>query len=169
WAWACGWPWLPLEALEALEDRDRVARAHLNDRLLPRPRATGGDPAALGLGLDRQRAHLDDLDVEQRLDGLADLRLVGVGVDAERVLVVGGEHVALLADDRADDDLAVIHVSRPPPRRRRSSRPWRASSAGGAPPRWPAARPRRRCRRCPRPWPRRPTRGRGCGTTARRE
>ena len=64
------------------------------------------EPAALGLGLDRHRADLDDLDVEELLDGLADLRLVRVGVDAERVLVGGGEHVALLADDRADDDLA---------------------------------------------------------------
>ena len=34
-----------------------------------------------------------------------------VGVDAEGVLVVGGEHVALLADDRADDDLAGVHYS----------------------------------------------------------
>ena len=32
-----------------------------------------------------------------------------VGVDAERVLVGRGEHVALLADDRADDDLAGVH------------------------------------------------------------
>src|SRR5262249_33862266 len=101
----------PLEALQALEDRDRVARAHLHDRLLPRSRAAGGQAAALGLGLDRCGADLDDLDVEERLDGLADLRLVRLRVHAERVLVVGGEHVALLADDGTDDDLRVVHYS----------------------------------------------------------
>src|SRR5829696_5178863 len=95
---------LALEALQALEDRDGVARAHLDDGLLPGPRAAGGEAAALGLGLDRHRADLDHLDVEELLDGLADLGLVRVGVDPERVLVVRREHVALLADDRADDD-----------------------------------------------------------------
>src|SRR5262249_16615987 len=97
---------LPLEALQALEDRDLVARAHLHDRLLPGARATGGEPAALRLGLDRGGPDLDDAHVEELLDRLADLRLVRVRVDAERVAVVRGEHVALLADDRADDDLA---------------------------------------------------------------
>src|SRR3954466_6046584 len=98
-----------LEALEALEDRDGLTRRHLHDRLLPGPRATGGLAAALGLGLDRHRADLDHVDVEQRLDGLADLRLVGARVDPERVLLRGGQHVGLLADDRADDDLACVH------------------------------------------------------------
>src|SRR3954452_17840774 len=69
---------LLLEALQALEDRDLVARAHLDDRLLPGPRAAGGQPAALGLGPHRRGADLDHLDVEQRLDSLADLRLVRV-------------------------------------------------------------------------------------------
>src|SRR4051812_10710705 len=100
---------LPLEPLQALEDRDLVARAHLHDRLLPRPRATGGQAAALGLGLHRGGADLDDAHVEELLDRLADLRLVRVRVHAERVLVVRSEHVALLADDRADDDLARMH------------------------------------------------------------
>src|SRR3954463_5292994 len=100
---------LPLEPLQALEDRDLVARAHLHDRLLPRPRAAGGETAALGLGLDRGGPHFDDAHVEELLDRLADLRLVRVRVDAERVLVVRGEHVALLADDRSDDDLARMH------------------------------------------------------------
>src|SRR5262249_52316546 len=95
----------PLEALQTLEDRDRVARAYLHDGLLPRPGAPRGEAAALGLGLDRRGADLDDLDVEERLHRLADLRLVRVRVHAERVLVVRGEHVALLADDRADHDL----------------------------------------------------------------
>src|SRR3954452_3113926 len=51
-----------LEALEALEDRDGLPRRHLDDRLLPRPRAASGGPAALGLGLHRHRADLDDID-----------------------------------------------------------------------------------------------------------
>src|SRR3954451_10319296 len=98
-----------LEALEALEDRDGLTRRHLDDRLLPGPRAARGLAAALGLGLHRHRVDLDDVDVEERLDGLADLRLVGVRVDPERVLLRGGEHVGLLAHDRADDDLAGVH------------------------------------------------------------
>src|SRR4029453_5775596 len=99
--------------LQALEDRDGVAWTHLHDRLLPAARAPRGKAAPLGLGLHRGGAHLDDLDVEERLDRLAGLRLVRVGMDAEGVLVVGGEHVALLAHDGADDDLAVVHYSSP--------------------------------------------------------
>src|SRR4051795_2989239 len=82
-----------LEALQALEDRDGLARRHLDDRLLPRPRAARRVAAALGLGLHRHRVDLDDVDVEERLDGLADLGLVGVRVDPERVLVGRREHV----------------------------------------------------------------------------
>src|SRR4051812_40935514 len=88
-----------LEALEGLEDRDGLTRRHLHDRLLPAPGATGGLTAALGLGLHRHRVHLDDVDVEERLDRLADLRLVGVRVNPERVLLRRGQHVGLLADD----------------------------------------------------------------------
>src|SRR4051794_19760646 len=95
--------------LKALEDRDRLTGSDLDDGLLPRPRAAGGDTTALGLGGDLRGAHLDHVDVEQRLDGLLDLRLVRLVVHAERVLVGRREHVALLGDDRADDDLAVIH------------------------------------------------------------
>src|SRR5262249_35116466 len=65
---------LPLEGLQPLEDRDAVALAHLHDRLLPAARAAVDLTAALGLGLDADRPHLDDADVrEQRLDRLADL------------------------------------------------------------------------------------------------
>src|SRR3954447_8053301 len=81
---------LALEALEALEDRDRVALAHLHDGLLPRPGPAGRVAAPLGLGLHRSRAHVDDLDVEEHLHGLADLGLVRVVVDAERVLAGRG-------------------------------------------------------------------------------
>src|SRR5581483_4923445 len=60
-------------------------------------------PLRLGLNLDDVHGH--DLDVEELLDGLADLRLVRVLVDAERVAVLLDLLVALLGDDGADQDL----------------------------------------------------------------
>src|SRR5213083_816648 len=104
---------LALESLQGLEDRDGVALAHLHDRLLPRPGLARRVAAPLGLGLDGRGAHVDDLHVEQRLDRLADLRLVRVVVDAERVLAQRRQHVALLADDRADDHLGGVHHAPP--------------------------------------------------------
>src|SRR3954468_16420136 len=85
----------------------------LDDRLLPLARATGGDAAALRLGADVDSAHVLDPDAEDVLDGLADLRLVRIRVDAERVLVGGEQRVRLLADDRPDQDLARIHEATP--------------------------------------------------------
>src|SRR6478752_5824036 len=108
WALAYESAWLKV-GLEALEDRDGLAGTNLDHGLLPGPGATGGDAAALGLGGDLRGADLDDVDVEQRLDGLLDLRLVRLVVHAERVLVGGRQDVALLGDDRADDHLAVVH------------------------------------------------------------
>src|SRR3954464_15025310 len=108
WAWACELAWLQIR-LQALEDRDGLAGTHLHHGLLPGPGAAGGDAAALGLGGDLGGAHLDDVHIEQRLDGLLDLRLVRLVVHAERVLVGGRQDVALLGDDRADDHLAVFH------------------------------------------------------------
>src|SRR6476469_3090077 len=84
------------------------------DRLLPLTPAAGSVAAALGLALDRRRANVDDLDVEQLLDRLADLRLVRAVVDAERVLARLGEHERLLGDDWADDHLTRIHQPSPP-------------------------------------------------------
>src|SRR3954469_21232035 len=55
-----------LEGLEALEDRDRVARGDLPHRLLPRPGAAVDRAPPLRLGLHAHRAHLDDRDVEER-------------------------------------------------------------------------------------------------------
>src|SRR5215207_3233252 len=95
--------------LEALEDRDGLAGTHLYHGLLPGPRAARGDAAALGLGGHLGGAHVDDVHVEQRLDGLLDLRLVRLVVYAERVLLGGRQDIGLLGDDRADDDLAVVH------------------------------------------------------------
>src|SRR5215213_604033 len=107
WAWACG---SALQiGLQALEDRDRLAGTDLHDGLLPGARAPCGVAAALGLGLHAERADLDHVDVEELLDGLLDLGLVRVGVDAERVAVRRREDVGLLRDDGADDDLAGVH------------------------------------------------------------
>src|SRR6202000_2753095 len=65
------------------KDPDPVPRTHLPERLLPLPRTAHVRAAALGLALDRRRPNLDDLDVEQFLDGLPNLRLVRTIVGAE--------------------------------------------------------------------------------------
>src|SRR3954454_11735412 len=85
-------------------------RAH---PLLPPRLAPAGHPAALRLRADVDGAHVLDAHAEDLLDGLAHLRLVGLGVDAERVLVRGEQRVRLLADDRADQDLAGVHCATP--------------------------------------------------------
>src|SRR4051794_5133416 len=107
WASACGWA--SEIGLETLEDRDRVTLAHLHDRLLPGARAAAGVAAALRLRGDLGRAHSEHGHAEQLLDRLLDLRLVRVGVDAERVPVGRRQHVGLLGDDGADDHLAGVH------------------------------------------------------------
>src|SRR2546430_265832 len=100
---------LGLQRLQALEDGDRLALAHLHDRLAPRVRASAGRAAPLGLGLHAQRAHVDHVHVEQRLHGLPDLGLVRVAVHAKGVAVGGGEHVALLRHDGTDQDVRGLH------------------------------------------------------------
>src|SRR3954469_24524347 len=82
----------------------------LDDGLLPRAAAARRVAAALRLRLDAHRAHLEHAHAEDLLDGLADLRLVRVVVDAERVFVRREQRVALLGDDRADDHGAGVHA-----------------------------------------------------------
>src|SRR5581483_12460261 len=60
-----------------------------------------------GLHLDHVDAN--DLDLEELLDGLADLRLVRVLVHLERVLARDRRRVALLRDDRREQDLRGVH------------------------------------------------------------
>src|SRR3954470_1597608 len=88
------------------EELDLLARVELDDCLLPAGARALDQAAAL-----RLRAHLDDvdggdLDAEQLLDRLPDLRLVRVGMHAEGVLAVLDLGEALLRDHRRDDDLA---------------------------------------------------------------
>src|SRR6187200_1639152 len=82
-----------------------VTSAKLDDRLLPARPAALGEPTALRLRLDLHDVDRCDLDLEELLDGLANLRLVRVLVHLERVLAVGDERVALLRDDRREEDL----------------------------------------------------------------
>src|SRR3954447_7859451 len=101
-----------------LEQVDAVALGEGDDR--PLGVGTGAEGAgaavALALALAVERVHAEHLDVEDRLDGVADLGLAGVGVDAERVDVLVEQGVGLLAHDRLDDDVAgILHWSLPSP------------------------------------------------------
>src|SRR6059058_3085947 len=85
--------------LVSLEDLDRLAGLDLDDRLLPAGLAALDEAAALRLRAHLDHVHALDVDVEQLLDGLSDLRLVCVRVDTERVAVVALDLlVALLGD-----------------------------------------------------------------------
>jgi hypothetical protein len=52
--------------------------------------------------------------VEELLDRLADLRLVRVGIDAERVLAVLDQAVALLDDDRREQHFVRVEAQLDP-------------------------------------------------------
>src|SRR5690606_33484874 len=67
-------------------------------------------PVALALAVAVEGVHLGDGHPEDALHGVGDLGLRGRRVDAEGVDAVLEERVALLGDDRFDDDLAgVLH------------------------------------------------------------
>src|SRR4026207_2217457 len=94
----------------SFEDFDSVTRAKLHDGLLPAGLRALVVAAALRLRLHLDDVHALDLDVEELFHRLADLRLVRLGVDAERILVVLDQAVALLGDHRGDEDLARIEA-----------------------------------------------------------
>src|SRR5262245_27956443 len=107
--------------LSPLEDLDRIAFLQLDDRLLPAgARALAVVPH---LRLRRNLDHVDgdDLDAEQLLDRLPDLRLVRVLVHAERVLAVLDQAVALLGDHGRQQNLVGMEAH--------EALPWTASSA----------------------------------------
>src|SRR4029077_7061318 len=71
---------------------------------------------ALALALAIDRAHLLDLGREELLDCFADLDLVGIMRDDERVDVAVERFVRLLRHDRLDDDVAgIFHDVSPSP------------------------------------------------------
>src|SRR5687767_13309002 len=83
----------------------------LDDRLLPAPGLAAAPAPPLRLRLHPRRAHALHTDPEDLLDRLADLGLVSLLVDTERVLVGREQRVALLADHGTDDDLARGHAA----------------------------------------------------------
>src|SRR6186997_1917491 len=91
----------------APEDLDAVALGQGDDRpllsgaLAPAPRTA----VALALAVPVERVHVRDLDVEDLFDRLADLDLVGVVGDHERVDVLVVGRVGLLGHDRPDHDV----------------------------------------------------------------
>src|SRR5699024_7275335 len=68
-------------------------------------------PRPLALALTVDRVDRGDLDAEDLLDGDLDLRLVRGGVHDERVLALVEKVVALLGDDRGDDDVVRVPVA----------------------------------------------------------
>src|ERR671937_249525 len=102
-------------SLSPLEDLDRLAGADLDDRLLPARPAAARHPAALRLRAHLDHVHALDVDVEQLLDRLADLRLVGVRMHAERVAVVRLDLlVALLGDHGREENLVWMQAHAAP-------------------------------------------------------
>ena len=90
----------------------RVALGEGDDGpLAGRARAVAaGATVALALALAVERVHVGDLHAEDLLDRVADLDLVGVGGDDERVDVRVVRGVRLLRHDRPDDDVARVLV-----------------------------------------------------------
>src|SRR5437870_13303971 len=97
--------------VDSLEDLDRVTGPQLHDRLLPPRLAPTQSTAALRLRLHLGDVDAENLDVEQLLDRLPDLRLVRVRVDPERVGVAALDlRVALLRHDRSEQDFVGVET-----------------------------------------------------------
>src|SRR5207245_5576661 len=100
---------MPMVALRPLDEGDLVAGGQRHHGLLPVGPAHGEAAHALELALVGRRADGGHLDVEHRLDGGADLDLVGVGTHAEGhgVPLLLLPH-RLLGHDRPDEHVARI-------------------------------------------------------------
>src|SRR5688572_21038993 len=94
----------------AREDVDALTGSNADDRALGVLALAEPVAGAASLALAVHGVHRGDLDAEDLLDRDLDLGLVGVGVHHERVLVVVEQAVALLTDDRGDEDVAVVLV-----------------------------------------------------------
>src|SRR5882672_2515183 len=97
-----------------LEELDRVAFLERHDRLLPVGPLAFGPADAPELAPHDRGLHVQDLHLEELLDGLLDLGLVGLEVDLEGELVLAVAHaIELLGVERALDDLEAVHASTP--------------------------------------------------------
>src|SRR4051794_12411250 len=111
-ACTCELPWCsPYRLADGREDVDG-AGLQRDDRPLRVLALTGAEPRAAGLARAVDRVHAGDLDAEDLLHGELDLGLVRARVDDERVLALVDQPVALLGDDRRDDDVARVLVER---------------------------------------------------------
>src|SRR5204862_6852654 len=110
-ACTCG---CPLDS--ASEEVDAVARGDADNRALGVVALAVPEPGALALTGPVEGVDARHLDVEDLLDGNLDLRLVGVRVNDERVLVLVDESIALLRDDRSKQHVARVrdHAESPP-------------------------------------------------------
>src|SRR6478752_7698592 len=90
------------------EHVDAVAGPQRDDRALHVPAPAVAKPGALALAWPVVRIHVGDLDVEHSLHRDLDLRLVGLGVYVEGVLVLVEQAIALLRDDRSEQDVARV-------------------------------------------------------------
>src|SRR5690606_17492512 len=99
---------LPPSAHRSAECLDPVAVGEPDQRPLGRLAPAPPGPGALALALPVDRVDGDHLHVEDLLDRDLDRGLVGVRPDQERVPVLVQQAVALLGDDRRDDDVARV-------------------------------------------------------------
>src|SRR5690606_22006909 len=97
----------PASAGDLAEDVDG-ALAQRDDRALGVLALADAEPRAAGLARTVRGVHRGHLDVEDLLIGVLDLGLVRARVDLEGVLALVDQVVALLRDDRLDDDLAGV-------------------------------------------------------------
>src|SRR5438874_205977 len=101
-------------SLPCLEEFDLVAFGELDDGSLRACPRAGHVPGALGLALAVAGVDTDDLHAPDLLHRVADVDLRGLTGYEERVGVVVDEPVGLLADDRAQNDVAGGGHSDPP-------------------------------------------------------
>src|SRR5215468_8699076 len=95
--------------LHVLEEVDALALGERHVGLLPGRAAADVAADAARLAEHVERAHLLDLHLEQRLDGVTDLVLVRVAPHAEHHVVAGlVDQRPLLGDQRGSDD--VVHA-----------------------------------------------------------
>src|SRR6476660_6387802 len=94
--------------LHLLEEIDALALTERDVGLLPIGTAPKALPNAAHLAEDVAGSHLQDLHLEEALDGALDLDLVGVVADLEHDLVADlVDEGALLGDERRRDDFVL--------------------------------------------------------------